>query len=151
MGSVVASFAVLGTGVGLGGATACGGKDADDTTDVNDDVCTDTNCDPPIDAAAPVADADPAAPDSAPGTPDAQPVVCGPDGASGAGGHHGTITIPAGDIASGAEHVYVLDGGAGHTHEITLSAADFTTLTSGGTVTVTSTLAGHTHTVMLTC
>ncbi len=68
--------------------------------------------------------------------------------------HGHTITVSSSDIASNADKTYTLDGGAGHTHMVTVTAANFATLNSNsnGSVMVTSTSGnGHTHSVTIIC
>jgi hypothetical protein len=73
---------------------------------------------------------------------------------------HTLMTIAAGDISGGGNMTYALEMGGGanmHSHDITLTAADFTTLLGGGSVTVTSTphMGGggnsHMHDVTISC
>lgn len=70
---------------------------------------------------------------------------------------HSLMTIPAADVTAGVDQTYTLElggGMGGHTHDITVTAADFTTLLTGATVTVTSTIGGnndHSHDVTLDC
>ena len=46
------------------------------------------------------------------------------------------LMIPVADLTAGVERTYVsTPGGGGHTHEVTLTAADFTALQNGETVT----------------
>jgi hypothetical protein len=69
------------------------------------------------------------------------------------GTNHGhAVMIPAADVNAGAEMTYSIQGTSGHDHEITLTAADMTSLQGGGTVMVTSTTgASHTHEVTVMC
>jgi len=68
------------------------------------------------------------------------------------GQHEHPVTVPLTDVMAGVEKTYTLDmGEEGHTHMMTVTAANFTTLKTTGTVTVTSTAAGHTHDVTLMC
>jgi hypothetical protein len=73
---------------------------------------------------------------------------------------HTLMTIAAGDISGGGDMTYALEMGGGnnlHSHDITLTAADFATLLGGGSVTVTSTphTGGggntHMHDVTISC
>lgn len=62
------------------------------------------------------------------------------------------IVIPAADLASTSDRTYDVQGLAGHTHTLTLTAADFDKLRRGGPVTrPTSRLEGdaHLHTVTI--
>jgi len=69
------------------------------------------------------------------------------------GGHEHPVMVPIADVNAGAERMYTLDmGDEVHTHMMTVTAANFTTLKTTGTVTVTSTNdSGHTHAVTLMC
>jgi hypothetical protein len=66
-------------------------------------------------------------------------------------GNHGhTLNIPLADITAGTQKCYDASGTAGHAHYITLTAADFTTLRSGGSVTKYSCNGGD-HQYTLSC
>ncbi len=67
--------------------------------------------------------------------------------------HTHPVTVPLADVVAGAEKTYMLEAGAtGHTHMMTVTAPDFTTLKTTGTVDVMSTLdSGHMHKVTLKC
>ena len=68
------------------------------------------------------------------------------------GGNHGhELTVSADDVQAGAEKVYDIEGGARHTHTVTISAAQFALLAAGTAIQVTSSSAGHTHAVTVTC
>lgn len=59
--------------------------------------------------------------------------------------HSHAMTIPSADIDAGVEKTYDLGGGT-HTHQFTLTAANFTTLKECGRVTPTSTVMNsHMH------
>lgn len=63
-----------------------------------------------------------------------------------------TLTIPAADVAAGVERTYTLeDNGSGHTHEVTLTAADFANLQRGQGIQEMSTQTGHIHSVTVNC
>ncbi len=64
-----------------------------------------------------------------------------------------TLSIPVIDIAAGVQKTYTLeDNGAGHTHQITLTAADFASLQKNNGIAEFSTQAsGHTHSVIVNC
>jgi hypothetical protein len=67
--------------------------------------------------------------------------------------HTHAVTVEAADVEAGTEMEYTLTE-AGHTHTITVTAADFAMLQAGDTVTVTSTMDGttpHAHDVTLMC
>jgi hypothetical protein len=62
------------------------------------------------------------------------------------------MVITAADLAAKAEKTYDIQGLAGHSHQVTLSAADFQKLTIGGPVTLHSTRDpddAHLHTVSI--
>jgi hypothetical protein len=64
------------------------------------------------------------------------------------------VTVPPEDIAAAAEKTYSIKGASAHDHLITITAAQFTTLQGGGSVTVVSTefdFDMHTHAVTITC
>jgi len=62
------------------------------------------------------------------------------------------LVVTAADISAGAEKVYDIMGQASHNHQVTVTAADFTTLQGGGTVMVTSTVTFcHSHVCTISC
>ncbi|MBL9023577.1 MAG: hypothetical protein JNL21_15385 [Myxococcales bacterium] len=62
------------------------------------------------------------------------------------------MTVSAADVQAGVDKTYNIQGASMHPHTVTLTAADFTTLAGGGTVTKTSSSdAMHTHEVTVTC
>ncbi|MGE0764499.1 MAG: hypothetical protein AB7N80_14580 [Bdellovibrionales bacterium] len=62
------------------------------------------------------------------------------------------VTISQADVAAGVQQTYTLtDNGTGHTHQVTLSAADFASLQNNQGVQVFSTGGGHTHLVTVNC
>ena len=67
--------------------------------------------------------------------------------------HGHALLVAAGDITTGAEMTYSIKGTSPHTHNVTITAAQFTTLQGGGSVQVTSDLgdSAHTHIVTITC
>ncbi len=69
------------------------------------------------------------------------------------GGNHGhTVDVTIGDVLAGVEKTYTFTGT--HTHSITVTAAQFTTIAANGSVMVISTPGGvddHTHLVTITC
>jgi hypothetical protein len=66
--------------------------------------------------------------------------------------HGHAIQVPMADVDAGAERTYDISGSAGHSHSITITAAQFGMLAGGTPVTVTSTSgAAHTHSVTVTC
>jgi hypothetical protein len=64
--------------------------------------------------------------------------------------HDHELTIPLSDIQAGVEKEYETTGSATHCHRVTLTAADFATLASGGVVTKTS-CSGTNHQYVLSC
>ena len=68
--------------------------------------------------------------------------------------HTHTLAVPAADVTAGAEKTYTTGAGGdpAHMHMVTVTAAEFTTLAGGGTVTKESaTQLSHTHTVTIMC
>ncbi len=68
--------------------------------------------------------------------------------------HGHTISVSATDVAGNADKTYDITGAGGHTHMVTVTAANFATLQSNanGSVQVTSTnTLGHMHTITITC
>ncbi len=62
------------------------------------------------------------------------------------------MTVTAQDVADGVDKTYDIQGASAHPHSVTLTAADSTMLSQGGTVMKTSTMGGdHTHVVTITC
>ena len=68
-------------------------------------------------------------------------------------GNHGhTLVISAADLEAGANKTYNIQGTSPHDHEVILTAAHFTSLKNGSSVSVTSTsTAGHDHPITITC
>lgn len=70
------------------------------------------------------------------------------------GSNHGhTIMVTASDVAGGADKTYDITGSGDHSHSVTITAAQFATLqsNSNGSIMVTSTLTGHTHSITVLC
>lgn len=61
------------------------------------------------------------------------------------------MAVAAADVTAGVDKTYDIMGNSIHTHSVTLTAADFATLKSTGTVMVTSTATIHTHVITVTC
>jgi hypothetical protein len=64
------------------------------------------------------------------------------------------LTVPPEDVAAGVEKMYDIQGTQTHNHVVTLTAADFTSLATDGTITVESSAGGpgdHTHMVTINC
>lgn len=77
-------------------------------------------------------------------------VTCGPPAISANHGH--SLVVAPADVAAGVAKTYSIQGSAGHDHQITLTPAQFSALSSGHKVTVVSTNdLGHTHTVTVSC
>lgn len=64
-----------------------------------------------------------------------------------------TLSVPLVDVVAGIQKTYLLtDNGSGHTHMVTLTAADFANLQNNqGIVEVSSLNSGHTHSVTVSC
>ena len=65
------------------------------------------------------------------------------------GGAH-ALTIPMADIMAGVDKCYDAKGASGHSHYVAMTAADFTMLRSGGTVTKFSCNGGD-HQYVISC
>lgn len=70
-------------------------------------------------------------------------------------GNHGhELFVSKADVSAGTEKTYDITGVSGHSHSVTVTAANFTSLASNMQITVTSTPAdgaGHTHNVTVSC
>lgn len=68
-------------------------------------------------------------------------------------GNHGHgFTVSQADVDAGVERTYDIEGTAGHTHTVTITAAQFATIGSGGNLTVVSTTGqAHTHMITVSC
>ena len=67
-------------------------------------------------------------------------------------GHSHSFTVPKEDVSAGVEKSYVLSNVNSHTHQVTITAAQFDTLKGNNSVTTTSTSdSGHTHSVTVSC
>jgi len=73
--------------------------------------------------------------------------------ASSIGSNHGhLLQVSVADINNGADKQYSIQGSSGHNHDITVTAANFTTLKSNQQIQVTSTSGdNHTHSVTISC
>jgi len=68
------------------------------------------------------------------------------------GGNHGHVLVVAkADITAGVAKTYDIKGTATHSHTVTLSAANFTALTSNTVVMTVSSTDGHNHTITVMC
>lgn len=92
-----------------------------------------------------------AGPDAA--TPvDGAPMACTTPMAMIGTNHGHTIVVPVADVRNRQEKVYDITGNSQHPHEITVTPAMFAMIEAGQTVTVaSSTDAGHSHQVTITC
>ena len=62
------------------------------------------------------------------------------------------LTVSPADVAAGANKTYSIQGSSGHDHSITISAAQFSMLKAGASITTLSTSGGgHTHSVSVAC
>jgi len=61
------------------------------------------------------------------------------------------LTVPMADIMAGVDKMYDIKGASTHSHMLTLTAADFTTLKSGGTVFKFTPSDNQPHCVTLSC
>lgn len=76
---------------------------------------------------------------------------CGATGAAISLNHGHELVIPAADLDSATDKTYSIKGTSVHEHMVTFTAAQLGMLKAKTPVTVTSTLAGHTHEVTATC
>lgn len=68
------------------------------------------------------------------------------------GNHSHVLNVSEADIAAGVDKTYDIQGGAGHAHSVTVTAAHFASLGDGGSVSLTSTNAlGHEHSITVSC
>ena len=66
--------------------------------------------------------------------------------------HGHSLTVSKDDVMQGTEKTYSIQGSSPHTHNVTLSASNFTSLQGNSSITVVSTSGdGHTHNVMVSC
>ena len=67
--------------------------------------------------------------------------------------HSHTVNVPSSDQMKPADTTYTTSSSAGHTHTVTLTAAQLASIAAGGTVTVTTsvnaTTGNHTHDFVL--
>jgi hypothetical protein len=77
---------------------------------------------------------------------------CGASGAAISGNHGHVLEIPATDLDSATDMTYGIQGTSGHSHAVTLTAAQLASLKAGASVTVTSTtVLQHDHMVTASC
>jgi hypothetical protein len=69
------------------------------------------------------------------------------------GGNHGhTLAVSKADVTAGTEKTYTIQGSSLHDHSVTLTSANFTSLQSNSSISVTSTNDdSHTHSVQVSC
>ena len=69
------------------------------------------------------------------------------------GTNHGhAMSVAAGDVMAGVDKTYDIQGSSAHSHTVALSAEDFAEMTPGSVLVVeSSTDAGHSHEVTITC
>jgi hypothetical protein len=87
-------------------------------------------------------------------SPDAAPGNCLADGTNVqiAGNHGHVLVVSKADIMAGAAINYDITGTATHTHHVTISAANFTSLTGNMNVTTVSTTdSNHSHNITVIC
>lgn len=73
--------------------------------------------------------------------------------ASSISGNHGhNLIVSSADVNAGVEKTYTIDGSSGHSHSVTVTAANFNTLKSNQQISVNSTTGnGHMHSVTISC
>lgn len=134
----------LGLGVGATALTACGTDTG--TGNPDDDPPPDANQSGPVDGGNATTDGQTPV-DAAPptGTCASASVVIGSN-------HGHTMTVAPADLTSTSSKTYDIRGTSDHPHTVTITPAQFATLRSTGTLTVTSsTDDDHPHTVLVTC
>jgi len=86
-----------------------------------------------------------------PPNPDADCLANGTSSSIGANHGH-TLTVSKTDVENGIEKTYPIQGSASHNHNVTVSAANFTSLKSNNSIQFVSTSnSGHTHNVTVSC
>ncbi|WP_242206122.1 hypothetical protein [Aestuariivivens insulae] len=66
--------------------------------------------------------------------------------------HGHTLTVSKEDVNAGTQKTYDITGSSGHSHNVTLTAANFTSLKNNQQISVSSTSgSGHTHSVTVSC
>lgn len=69
-----------------------------------------------------------------------------------ASNHGHSLTVPKADVMAGAAMTYNIQGTATHPHTVTISTGAFAMLAANQTaMTVSSTDAGHSHSITITC
>ncbi len=67
---------------------------------------------------------------------------------------HSAPVVPAGDVVTGAQQTYAVPAGsAGHSHNVTVTAASFTALlgNTGVAITTDADGTGHSHVITINC
>ena len=86
--------------------------------------------------------------------PPPDPKDCLANGTSSSiGSNHGhSITVSKTDVENGVEKTYAILGSASHSHDVTITAANFSSLKNATSIQVSSTSgSGHTHSVSVSC
>jgi uncharacterized protein YpmB len=84
------------------------------------------------------------------GTESDELVTCKPTVISANHGH--ALVVSPADVAAGVAKTYSIKGTSGHDHKLVVTAAQFAQLAKGGSLSiVSSTDAGHSHTVQVSC
>jgi hypothetical protein len=65
--------------------------------------------------------------------------------------HGHKLTVTPADVAAGSPKDYDIQGSSSHSHTVTLSADDFAALASSSVTVTSSTDAGHSHEVEISC
>ena len=85
-------------------------------------------------------------------TPDAAPLTCGSPAAVIGGNHGHVLTVSMADVNAAAAKTYNIMGGSLHDHTVMVTAAQFASLKTGTTLSITSSSDGtHTHTITVMC
>ena len=69
------------------------------------------------------------------------------------GGNHGhSFVVSKADVDAGVAKTYAIKGTSVHSHSVSVTAANFTTLKGNNSISITSTSDdGHTHSVQVSC
>ena len=66
--------------------------------------------------------------------------------------HGHNLTVSKTDVSNATQKTYDIDGSAGHSHSVTVTAGNFTTLQGNQQISVSSTTGdGHSHSVTISC
>ena len=77
--------------------------------------------------------------------------TCGSSSVQIGSNHSHIMMIEAGDVEAGTTKEYDITGGSDHSHTVRITAAQFATLKETGALTVTSSSAGHSHSIHVRC